>query len=71
MSDWNFLTLNGHPFPTAARTLTELLVHAEIDPEQSGIAVAANGALVRRGEWPDHRLHTGDVIEIVRAVQGG
>lgn len=40
------------------------------DPEQ-GIAIALNGEVVRRLDWPTATLHNNDVIEIVRATQGG
>lgn len=36
-----------------------------------GIAAAVNGEVVARTSWPSVRLDSGDVIEIVTAVQGG
>lgn len=40
------------------------------DPGQ-GIAVALNGEVVRRLDWATATLHNNDIIEIVKATQGG
>ena len=42
-----------------------------VDTGQKGIAVALNGAVVPRAEWPTTPLKPGDSVEIVRARQGG
>jgi sulfur carrier protein len=46
---------------------------AEVAPEDAapGVAVAVNGEVVPRPRWPERKIQHGDVIEIVRAVQGG
>jgi sulfur carrier protein len=36
-----------------------------------GVAVAVDGEVVPRGEWPRRELHDGARIEILTAVQGG
>jgi sulfur carrier protein len=36
-----------------------------------GIAVALNGEVVRRADWPATRLAPGDQVEVLTAVQGG
>jgi sulfur carrier protein len=36
-----------------------------------GIAVAVNGDVVPRTQWPEQALADGDAIEILTAVQGG
>jgi sulfur carrier protein len=36
-----------------------------------GIAVAVNGEVVRRADWPATRLAPGDEVEVLTAVQGG
>ena len=41
----------------------------EINPRY--VAVARNGSVVRREEWPQVVLEDGDVLEIVRMVGGG
>ncbi len=38
---------------------------------QEGIAMAINGEVVPRKKLPEVLLQSGDVIEIVHAVQGG
>lgn len=42
-----------------------------LPPDPRGIAVALNGTVVRRAAHPTTAVADGDVIEIVRAVQGG
>lgn len=41
------------------------------DGGPTGVAVAVNGAVVPRTQWPTTVLQPGDRIEIVGAVQGG
>ncbi|KQQ32238.1 thiamine biosynthesis protein ThiS [Methylobacterium sp. Leaf125] len=36
-----------------------------------GIAIALNGAVIRRRDWAATALSDGDRVEIVRAMQGG
>jgi len=36
-----------------------------------GIAVALNGAVVRRSSWETIQLSCGDTVEILQAVSGG
>ena len=36
-----------------------------------GVAVAVNGEVVRRANWPEVCLAEGDEVEIVKATQGG
>ena len=51
--------------------VSALLLDLDIEPEQSGVAVAINGQLVPRQEWSSRALVAGDRVELVRAVQGG
>ena len=51
---------------TVAHLLRELGLEAP-----TGIAVAVNSSVVRRGAFEEHRLREGDEIEIIRAVSGG
>ena len=44
---------------------------AAIGAPQVGVAVAVDGALVRRADWPAAELAEGAQIEILTAVQGG
>jgi sulfur carrier protein len=65
------IQVNGKSEPLAAATLAALLAEKEVDSGQRGIAVAVNGAVVPRAQWPATALKPGDSIEIVRARQGG
>ncbi len=66
------LTLNGadRELPAGA-TLTDLLLLAGLPPDRTGVAIARNGEVVRRAEWPSTALAEGDRIELVSATQGG
>jgi sulfur carrier protein len=65
------LMVNGVEEDFAAVTVGELLVFSGIDPAARFLAVAVNGCVVRRSEWPNTRLQPGDNVEIVRPFSGG
>lgn len=65
------IRVNGQDEPLSATTLSALLEEKALDVGQRGIAVALNGAVVPRADWPVTRLNPGDSVEIVRARQGG
>jgi sulfur carrier protein len=65
------LKVNGVDAEVAAATVAELLAVRGVDPTAKFLAVAINGAVVRRAEWPHTRLRPGDAVEIVRPLQGG
>lgn len=52
------------------QTLEVLLRSLGIDAA-TGIAVAVNARVVRRGAFAEHTLRDGDTVEIIRAVAGG
>ena len=64
------LTINGE-----RRTCTEPATVADLVDDvagrQRGIAVAVNGDVVPRSDWPRCALADGDAVEILTAVQGG
>jgi sulfur carrier protein len=64
------LTVNGIAEPLAP-TVAALLAARDIAPDGRGVAVALNGAVVRRADWATTALNAGDTVEIVRAMQGG
>ena len=64
------IRINGVPEPLVARNVAELIA-TQSDTGGRGVAVALNGAVVRRAEWGTTPLKCGDVVEIVRAMQGG
>jgi sulfur carrier protein len=65
------LKVNGVEEEVAVATIAELLAERGIDPAVRFLAVAVNGAVVRRADWPASALAAGDRIEIVRPLQGG
>ncbi|HXC15757.1 MAG TPA: sulfur carrier protein ThiS [Stellaceae bacterium] len=65
------LRVNGVEGDVAAATLAELLLARGIDPTARFLAVAVNGAVVRRAEWLARPLSPGDDVEIVRPLSGG
>lgn len=64
------LSVNGEAAEHAG-TIADLLAERLDDPRPQGIAVAVNGEVVRRDDWPSRPLVDGDRVEVVTAVQGG
>ena len=65
------ICVNGAWIPLGVENVADLLVARELDAERKGLAVAVNGEVIPRADWPAHALCAGDEIEIVGAVQGG
>jgi len=65
------LRINGVEEEVAVTTLSELLAARGVDLAAKFLAVAVNGAVVRRSEWRSKPLGTGDDVEIVRPFSGG
>lgn len=65
------LLINGVEAEVNVTTIAELLAARGIDAKARFLAVAVNGAVVRRAEWPLAVLAAGDNVEIVRPLQGG
>jgi sulfur carrier protein len=65
------LRINGVDEDIAAATVAELLAARGVDPAARFLAIAVNGAVIRRADWPSRELSPGDTIEIVRPLQGG
>lgn len=68
-STFKTIRVNGETQNTGAATIAELL--RELQAPQIGVAVAQNGAVVRRAAQESTLIRDGDEIEIIRAVQGG
>jgi sulfur carrier protein len=64
------LRINGVEEEVAAASLSELLIARGVDPKARFLAIAVNGAVVRRAEWPAKPLMPGDDVEIVRPFSG-
>jgi len=62
--------INGaaHELPVGARVSAVLDV---LGLPGRGVAVAVDGDLVRRADWPQTPLADGARVEVVTAVQGG
>jgi sulfur carrier protein len=65
------LTINGAARQTAATTVTALLAEEGVKLDAKGVAVALNGAVVRKLEWSATALADGDTVEIVKPFSGG
>ena len=65
------VTVNGEARDYRRQTIAEMLTEYGLDPTRPGIAVAINGTVARRADWPARRLAVDDRIEIVQAKAGG
>ena len=65
------IRVNGATRPFLGATIRDLLVAERIDPEARFVAVAVNGTVVPRRQWPSEALSAGDQVEIVRPAPGG
>ena len=64
------IQLNGEPQEVSEGiTITALLESMELYGRR--IAVEVNEELVTRSQFETHKLHEGDIIEIVQAIGGG
>jgi len=65
------LRINGVEEEVVVTTVAQLLVARSVDPAARYLAIAVNGIVVRRSEWPSRPLSPGDDVEIVRPFSGG
>ena len=65
------LRINGVEEEVVVTTVDQLLVARSVDPAARYLAIAVNGIVVRRSEWPSRSLSPGDDVEIVRPFSGG
>jgi sulfur carrier protein len=66
------VTINGErrELPPGA-TVASLIESLHNAPEGRGVAVAVEGEVVPRAQWPTTELPDGAAVEVVVAVQGG
>lgn len=66
------VTVNGEgrELPAGA-TVASVIASLHNAPEGRGVAVAVEGEVVPRAQWPSTKLHDGATVEVVVAVQGG
>jgi sulfur carrier protein len=65
------MRINGKVENAAPATLATLLAARGIDPALRFVAVAVNGTVVPRRDWPSVTVGASDEIEIVRPREGG
>jgi sulfur carrier protein len=64
------IEVNGRPREIEPpESIAAMLEALKVNPKQ--VAVAVNGEVVRRVDWPAVAVADGDTVEIVRAVGGG
>lgn len=51
--------------------LYELLVEADLNLSQKGIAVAVNEVIFPKNSWTSTPIKSGDRVNVIQAVQGG
>lgn len=67
------IVVNGEKrsFEDSEMKVAELLTALGLSSEQPGIAVAVNLSVVRRGEWENVEVKSGDEVDVITARQGG
>jgi sulfur carrier protein len=63
--------INGEPRERAGATIVELLADLGVEDRARGVAVAVDGEVVPRAEWPERRINDGERVEALSAMQGG
>jgi sulfur carrier protein len=65
------IRVNGAERALDMANVAALVAALGIAADARGVAVALNGAVVPRGQWPTMVLAAGDRVEVIRAMQGG
>ena len=66
------IRLNGREvWERDGATIADLLVDLGVEPDARGVAVAVDGEVIPRGDWPTFTVTEGARVEAVTAVQGG
>jgi sulfur carrier protein len=64
------ISLNGEKVDArGAEDIAQLVERLQLAPQT--ILVEHNGVALHRQEWPQHPLHEGDRVELLRVVAGG
>jgi sulfur carrier protein len=66
------IELNGRTaeLPNGA-TVIDAVKETGVDGGTRGVAVAVDGEVIRRADWGNTKLENDQIVEVVRAVQGG
>lgn len=65
------ISINGELRSLSASILVEVLEEIGVDSSKGGVAVALNGEVVPRADWPQTSMKPNDKVEIVHIVRGG
>jgi sulfur carrier protein len=66
------IVLNGEQAEVAGgETLVAVLQRLGVSPERRGVAVAVDGEVVPRAQWPSFELPEQARVEVLSAMQGG
>jgi sulfur carrier protein len=64
--------VNGEPVQGRdGTTIAQVLADLGVEPAARGVAVAVDGEVIPRAEWPARTLADGERVEAVSAMQGG
>ena len=63
------IVVNGERYAYESVSVDTLIAELGIEPR--GIAVARNGEVVRRSQWTNTMVVSGDLVEVVTAAAGG
>ena len=64
------LIINGENTFVLSETLSKVLSEINIINNQN-IAIAVNEEVIEKNNWKNHKIKSGDIIEIVRPLKGG
>ena len=64
------LTINGENTFVLSKTLLKVLSEINIINNQN-IAIAVNEEVIEKNNWKNHKIKSGDIIEIVQPLKGG
>lgn len=66
------VTVNGEPRTLEpGATVASVVALLQPDPGARGVAVALDGEVVARSQWPETELRDGALIEVLGAIGGG
>ncbi len=63
--------VNGDPRDRDGATIADLLGELGVEATARGVAVAVDGEVVPRAQWPVRTVDDGARVEAVSAMQGG
>jgi sulfur carrier protein len=70
-TETSVIYVNDRPRPLTAPTTMLALLNELGHAGTKGVAVALNGAVVPRAEWPVRALAAADHVLVIQATQGG